>query len=154
MYQINFLGSCYYFLTNSMNKQPHICSSEDVYLFAVLLTGHQLIGFAHQAPAHTSHHFSEHLFWEEAARVVTKAQHEFKQEQFLTLALGGWTDNGRSLYAYTVTTTDCLYTTFVNKTYCSAARLLQARAFCMCEVHHRQLLGALGHVPPTRVPTV
>jgi len=48
----------------------------------------------------------EHLFWEEAARVVTKAQRELQQEQLLSLALDGWTDNGRSLYAYTAMTAD------------------------------------------------
>ena len=36
----------------------------------------------------------------------SKTQCELKQDQFLTLALDGCTDNGKSLYAYTVITAD------------------------------------------------
>lgn len=49
---------------------------------------------------------SETLFWEETARVVHSIDNDLKQDRNLTLAVDGWTDYGKSLYAYVIITSD------------------------------------------------
>ena len=54
----------------------------------------------------SSSHVRESLFWDEAARVVRDSTNELKQDRNLTLAIDGWTDVGKSLYAYVIITSD------------------------------------------------
>lgn len=54
----------------------------------------------------SSSHVRESLFWDEAARVVRDSTNELKQDKNLTLANDGWTDVGKSLYAYVIITSD------------------------------------------------
>jgi len=51
-------------------------------------------------------HVSDTLFWEEASRVLSKMMKDLSKQNNLTLAVDGWTDNGKSLYAYTIVTLD------------------------------------------------
>jgi hypothetical protein len=58
----------------------------------------------YKAPSATR--ISDSLFWDEAARVTRKTMTEIKQNRNLTIALDGWTDRGKSLYAFNVMTSD------------------------------------------------
>jgi hypothetical protein len=58
----------------------------------------------YKAPSATR--VSDTLFWEEAARVTRKINQDIKQDRNLTIALDGWTDRGKSLYAFNIMTSD------------------------------------------------
>jgi len=59
---------------------------------------------AYTPPSKTQ--ISETLFWEETARVVRNTENELTQDHKLTLAVDGWTDFVKSLYAFNIITSD------------------------------------------------